>query len=28
VVDHYNQHLKLGLSTEEKAAVVEYLKSL
>jgi hypothetical protein len=28
VVEHYDQHLKLGLSTEEKSALVEYLKSL
>ena len=28
VVDHYDQHLKLGLNTEEKSALVEYLKSL
>jgi len=28
VVDHYDQHLKLSLSTEEKSALVEYLKSL
>jgi mono/diheme cytochrome c family protein len=28
VVEHYNQHLNLGLSAEEKAALIEYLKSL
>jgi mono/diheme cytochrome c family protein len=28
VVEHYDQHLKLGLSGQEKAALVEYLKSL
>jgi hypothetical protein len=28
VVNHYNNHLNLGLSGEEKAELVEYLKSL
>jgi hypothetical protein len=28
VVEHYDGHLRLGLSEEEKAALVEYLKSL
>jgi len=28
VVEHYNEHLRLGLSAQEKAALVEYLKSL
>jgi hypothetical protein len=28
VVDHYDQHLNLQLSAEEKASLVEYLKSL
>ena len=28
VVDHYNQHLKLGLTAQETSALVEYLKSL
>ena len=28
VVDHYNQHLNLRLNDQEKAALVEYLKSL
>lgn len=28
VVDHYDHHLKLGLSADDKAALVEYLKSL
>jgi len=28
VVEHYNNHLKLGLTTQEKAEVVQYLKSL
>jgi len=28
VVEHYNQHLSLGLTTQEKAALVQYLKSL
>ena len=28
VVNHYNEHLSLGLSEQEKAELVEYLKSL
>lgn len=28
VVDHYDQHLKLGLTAEQKADLVEYLKSI
>jgi hypothetical protein len=28
VVQHYDEHLKLGLSAQEKAALIEYLKSL
>jgi mono/diheme cytochrome c family protein len=28
VVQHYDQHLKLGLTTDEKSALVQYLKSL
>lgn len=28
VVNHYNSHLKLGLTNQEKADLVEYLKSL
>jgi hypothetical protein len=28
VVDHYNTHLNLGLSVQEKADLIEYLKSL
>jgi hypothetical protein len=28
VIDHYDQHLNLRLSAKEKAALVEYLKSL
>jgi cytochrome c peroxidase len=28
VVDHYNDHMKLNLSTKEKQDLVEYLKSL
>jgi hypothetical protein len=28
VVDHYDRHLKLGLSEQEKGELVEYLKSL
>src|SRR5947209_4239020 len=28
VVEHYNQHLNLGLSPQEKSQLVEYLKSL
>ena len=28
VVDHYNKHLRLGLTEAETAELVEYLKSL
>lgn len=28
LVDHYDAHLSLALTTEEKASLVEYLKSL
>lgn len=28
VVEHYNQHLSLGLSPQDKSALVQYLKSL
>jgi hypothetical protein len=28
VVNHYNNHLKLGLTDQEKTDLVEYLKSL
>lgn len=28
VVDHYNKHFKLGLSDEDKADLIEYLKSI
>jgi cytochrome c peroxidase len=28
VVDHYNKHLKLNLTEQEKVALIEYLKSL
>lgn len=28
VVDHYNSHLKLDLTEDEKAALIEYLKSI
>jgi cytochrome c peroxidase len=28
VIEHYNQHLNLGLTTQEKVALVQHLKSL
>jgi len=28
VVNHYNEHFQLGLSEQEKADLVEFLKSL